>query len=260
MQWSIGLTTVSERKDTLLPRTLASLEQAGFHKPHLFIDGSTPERWNANHDHQRTFRWPKIKAYGNWILALWEMFIREPTAERYAIFQDDFVMVQNCREYLERCRYPNGDERRNGHPIKGYWNLYTFPQNQLLFPPSKERTTKEGRPEAWQTQQLGWHCSNQRGLGAVALVFDRDSVLELLASQHMAGRPLSAHRGWKAIDGGIVTSMGKEGRCEFVHNPSLVQHTGLVTTLQEVGKVQPLAPSFPGEEFNALSLLEEKRP
>lgn len=38
-RWSYGVTTVTERRDTLLPQTLASLKAAGWDNPRLFVDG-----------------------------------------------------------------------------------------------------------------------------------------------------------------------------------------------------------------------------
>lgn len=234
MAWAYGVTTVPERFRELLPRTLASLRLAGFDRPRLFVDGGREgsQDW-ARFGLDLTFRWPRIRTHGNWFLSLHELFIRNPNADRYAIFQDDMVTYRNLRAYLEACEYPS----------RGYWNLYTFPENQRLAP----GVGRTGR------QQTGWYRSNGKGKGAVGLVFDRDSVLALLASDHMVGRPMSANRGHRAVDGGIVDSMRKAGRMEYVHNPSLVQHTGDRSSMGN-GK-HPKAISFNGEGFDAMELL-----
>lgn len=234
MKWAYGVTTVPSRLDSHLPRTLESLAKAGFDKPRLFVDGSKNGTLYQKFGLEVTCRYPTIRTAGNWILSLYELFIREPSANRFAIFQDDLVTYRNLRAYLERCEYPKN----------GYWNLYTFPANQDLA---------KGRN--------GWYESNQLGLGAVGLVFSREAVIVLLGSKYMAERPLDASRGWRCIDGGIVEAMRKNKNGsgewkEYVHNPSLVQHTGTGSSMRN--PVQPLAKSFMGEDFDALELLQTK--
>lgn len=225
MQWAYGVTTFHTRvQNGLLKRTLGSLSQAGFDEPWLFIDGALPAGLPSYLDkYEMVHRVPAIRIYGNFALGLYELYIRDPNAERYAMFQDDFVTCKNLRKYLEHCRYPD----------KGYWNLYTFPQNTKQFE--------------------GWYLSNQLGKGAVALVFDRETVLQLLGSRHWLERPQNPEKGWKAIDGGVVTALKKAGIKEYVHGPSLVQHIGETSTLGN--RRHDLAPNFPGEAFDALEFL-----
>ncbi len=228
MRWAYGVTTVPERMGDLLPRTLASLAKAGFDRPRLFIDGFQEVPKPDQFPHlEKTLRYPKIRTYGNWVLALAETYIRTPNANRYAIFQDDLVTYHNLREYLERSPYPD----------KGYLNLYTFPANLRLA-----RTTK------------GWFQSNQLGMGAVGLVFSREAVQTLLFNSYTIERPTDPARGWRSIDGGIVSAMKKVGWKEYVHNPSLLQHTGAISSMGN--PKQQLADSFKGEDFDALELLK----
>ncbi|KKN40963.1 hypothetical protein LCGC14_0727950 [marine sediment metagenome] len=222
--WAYGVTTVPQRLDNLFPRTLASLALAGFGEPRLFVDGAKDA---ANYQHfglEVTTRWPNVGTYGNWMLALWELYLRTPSAGRFAIFQDDLVTYPGLREYLERCEQPE----------KGYMNLYTFPHNLRLC---------NGVP--------GWHLSDQKGKGGVAIVLCRKAVMALLSQNHMVDRVQSVQRGWRAVDGAVVTAMGKVGRQEYIHNPSLVQHTGTVSSMGN-GR-HPLADSFRGEEFDILT-------
>jgi len=53
-----------------------------------------------------------------------------------------------------------------------------------------------------------------------------------------------------------VTALKKVGWKEYVHNPSLIQHTGKISIIGNGN--HPLAPSFKGEEFDALDLLEKE--
>jgi hypothetical protein len=228
MDWSYGVTTVLSRSDTLLRRTLESLRIAGFDKPRLFFDGcyesEVPE--DLRSAYQVTCRSPKVRTFGSWMLAAMELVCRHPNAERYAFFQDDMVTYKNLREYLEACPFPEN----------GYWNLYTFPQNEKPI--------------------NGWYESNQLGKGAIALVFSASGLRLLLSQQYMIDRVLSPTRGWKALDGGIVSAYKKINWKEFVHNPSLVQHTGIESVMGN--SRHALANTFKGEDFDATELLGPK--
>ena len=246
MRWACGVTTVPSRRGDLLPQTLASLKAAGFPPPRLFIDGwdgrddsyswalARPGPWEL----EWTCHHPAVRVHGNWELGLRELVIRNPDADRFAIFQDDLVMCRNVRQYLERCPWPEG---------MAYKNLYCWPDNQRLAPKTKEGGTQDG-----------FFRSNQRGRGALALVFNRESAALLLSHPRFNRRPLDLDWGWRRVDGGIVDSLsgdryGPEGWAEWVHSPSLCQHTGAVSSFGN--NPHPPARSFPGEEFDALTLL-----
>lgn len=227
MIWNYGVTTVPARRDSLLPRTLASLAAAGFDKPRLFVDGDDNiQSWKQQFGLEVTCRSPTIRTAGNWILALHELTLREPNADRFAVFQDDMIACHNLKLYLEKSRYPD----------KSYLNLLTELENELMARNNK-----------------GWFESNQLGRGAVALVFSREAAAVLLSNQSFIERAQDKKRGHKAIDGGILYAMQQKGWKEYCHSPSLVQHTGVQSTMNN----RPFPPSkiFPGEEFDAMSLL-----
>ena len=229
MRWTYGITTVPSRINALFPSTLESLANAGFNEPRIFVDSSEPEV-----EQYRQFNLPltyrdNIRTAGHWVLTLWELWIRDTTAERYAIFQDDFVTVRNLRRYLELVPYPS----------EGYQNLYTFPSNQALAPKGF----------------TGWYPSNQQGKGAVALVFSNEAVTKLLGQPYLVERFRCLKRGHKAIDGGIVDAMKSIDWREFVHTPSLVQHTGDKSSMGNLPHLK--ATSFPGIEYNAMELLKK---
>src|SRR5688572_492151 len=158
-KWSYGVTTVPERLNNLFPATLKSLERAGFPNPRVFVDGCAEPKMYVGHSAGGlTLRNPRVRTAGNWVLSLYELFIRDPGCDRYAVFQDDFVTGLNLKKYLDHCKYPKA----------GYWNLYTFPSNQSL------------------AKNTGWYVSNQCGRGAVALVFDNEAVVTLLSQRHLA--------------------------------------------------------------------------
>lgn len=236
-RWAYGMTTVKERIDNLAQKTLASLAKAGFDKPRLFVDDPG--------DYSRlglevTTRTPRVRTFGNWSLALWELMIRHSEADRYAIFQDDFVTYRNLRQYLEQVTYPE----------KGYLNLYTFPSNQELV-----KDDKIGWFEARELDSgATYHGKKQQtGRGAVALVFSKEAAVTLLTHWHFVTKPLEAAEPWRRVDGCVVTAMNKAGWREFVHNPSLVQHVGDISSM--LNPPHKKATSFRGEDFDALELL-----
>lgn len=245
LSYMYGVTTCPKRlADNTLRRTLESLKRAGFDRPHLFVDGDDDSKRYVNEFGLNvTCRYPAAKTAGNWVISLYELWARNSQADRYAIFQDDFVTYEGLREYLDSCVYPE----------KGYWNLYTFPVNQRLSPKTPAGGTVDG-----------WFMANQMGKGAVALVFDAAAVRCLLGWEYLCDRFLTTdlvpgtqkRRCDQAIDGGIVESLKRKGWTEWCHSPSLVQHTGLESSM--ANRRHALAESFRGEGFDARSLIQQK--
>lgn len=248
--WAYGVTSCAERINTLLPQTLRSLATAGFDRPRLFIDGIGHEeagRVEKKFGLEVTAHDKPLKTVGNWVTALWELLVRNPTINRFALFQDDLLTCRDLRQYLDNSKWPE----------KGYLNLYTFPLNQAVAPSA-------GRGEAGACS--GWfeakECANgplyhgkmgQKGLGAVALCFTRDAVIDILSARRTAMRPLDAVWPTSKLDGLIVTAMNDAGWREYCHDPSLVQHTGERSSMGN--NKHPLATSFKGEQWSALELL-----
>ncbi len=227
MKWSYGVTTVPSRKDTLLKRTITSLAKGGFDKPRLFVDHLKNAEEYSSFGLEVTARFPCIQIVGNWTLAAWELYIREPKADRYAIFQDDLVTCLNLREYLEKSEYPE----------KSYLNLYTFPKNEALADGKK-----------------GWHLSDQLGKSAVALVFSHEALMVIFSSTKFIEKAQDHRRGRHCIDGCVIGAMKELGWKEYVHAPSLTQHTGDKSSMKH--HKYPPSETFRGENFDALELLK----
>lgn len=244
LKWTCGVTTVPERRQGLLPKTLESIAAAGFPKPWLFIDGARdPGPW-LDLGLEYTLRSTNVQIAGNWHLGALELYHRWPDAEMFAMFQDDLVLCKNVRQYIESQPYPG----------KGYLNLFTFNSNER---DGKGRPRLELLKPGWQ-ESLRWENPanpRQHGRGAIALVFNREALMALLGHKHLTVRAQDRQRGWRFIDGGIVEAMNDVGYREYIHNPSLAFHTGLAST-----KGSSYRPSltFPGEEYDALGLLAPK--
>ena len=230
--WAYGITTVSDRVDNPFPATLASLESAGFCNPRIFIDGGGDKevlRKYETYDCPITNRREKVGALGNWILALWELYIREPTAQRFTIFQDDILVCKGLRDYLDT----------QGLQKDSYWNLIVYPVNEKLKPSSGYR---------------GWYRSDQMGRGAQALVFDLTAVIEILKSDGMVGRPQDLRRGKQNIDGVVLNTLKSLGYVEYVHSPGLVTHLAVPSAIRKTA--QPEITEFVGTDFDAMELVK----
>lgn len=243
MKWSYGMTTCRERYDTqLMQHTLASLHNGGFPQPVIYLDD-----WRGTGKYDNVVsRDIVFRPYGNWLLGLVELLIREPNADRYAMFQDDLECYKNLRLYLESCEIPSN----------GYWNLFTNYENEDIV----------------RNQQPGWYEASinnpktkaQTGRGALALVFSRSGVETLLQQSSVWSRLSDAQNGWKNIDGAVVRAMNGAGWREYIHNPTLVQHVGeqssiFVTDHKSGGLIRKgrhkIALTWRGEKFDALKLL-----
>lgn len=219
MIWSYGVTSCHQRVETTLPVTIRSLDMGGFSYPIVFLDGCVgqiPIRCSV------VSRPTKLGAFGNFVLGLWELFLRRPDADRFAMFQDDMICCKNLRQYVETVNYPD----------HGYLNLYTAGVN-----------VKE---------KLGWSLSDQWGRGAVALVFDNAAIRTFLGSEYMANHRRH-HNGHKGIDKALIESAKRANYREWIHNPGLVQHLGQVSSIGNNLRQEIItAPTFVGEEFDAM--------
>jgi hypothetical protein len=207
MNWAYGITTTGDRE--YLPRTLASLAKAGFDEPRIFVDTG-------------------LGAFGRWYTAAVELLVRNPAAHRYILFQDDLVCVSNLREYLDSCTMqPNT-----------YWNLFTFSASEHVIV-NKKGWVEGAKLRDWEPLQ--------KGAGALGLVFSREALMTLLQQKSFVEKPASANKPTVCIDGAVVTAMNGAGYREYVHAPSLLQHTGTKSTLG--GKEwKTYSMSFPGED------------
>lgn len=218
-QWAMGITTVPQRGEGgLYTRTLWNLTDSGFGSVDTFIDDN-----------------PGVNQFYNYVRGLWWLYCSNPNVDRYIMFEDDIVLCKNVREYLEHT---------NVELTRGYWNLYCAPEN---YDTLNYRGSMPG----------SWYRSDQRGRGALALMFSNEGLRTLLSSKILVNHPRDAHNGRFCVDRIICEAMNKEGWKELVHNPSLVQHVGEHSTIKDKPFLQ--SPNFPGEDFDAMTLLAVNR-
>lgn len=235
--WAYGVTTVPSRLETTFGLTAESLGKAGFPEPWVFLDGAVGSPLGGYE--RLVYRDPAILPVGNWILALWELLLRNTRANRFAIFQDDILLCRNVRQYLEQCEYQE----------KSYYNLCTYPQNDDVRPTPEYK---------------GWYKSNQRARGAQALMFDRQAVFDLLTHRNLVRQVNRGGNWFKGIDGMISRCLLEDAAMsytELVHSPSLVDHMvsepSSIKAISTTHGKQPAIQSFAGVDFDAMELLNE---
>jgi hypothetical protein len=238
MDWQVGIQTVPQRLRTDFPNTICSILKAGFPEPRVFADGGS---WAVYSKYVKevSAHVPNLKTSANWVCSLVELYLRCPNADRYAIFEDDCIVSKNAREYLE-C-HPFTKHRSLGdnphQHAKVYLNLYTNDENQTLC--AKD----------------GWNKSNQRGKGAVALVFDNDGVQDILSTRYLWNVAKIPDQ-WRKIDGVIQTALVVHNSyTEYVHSPSIVKHVGYQSVMGH--RWWGETPSFRGEDFDLSTLLKK---
>jgi hypothetical protein len=102
---------------------------------------------------------------------------------------------------------------------------------------------------------VGWYKSNQLGRGAVGLVFDRTTIWRLLGSKLPLSHRMYHQAGHKCVDGAIINAMREAGCTELVHSPSLLQHTGGISS--SGNPEHPQGAGFRGETFDAMQFVNE---
>lgn len=208
--WAVGVTTAPRREPTL-DRCLRSLALAGWESPRLFIDGAVdlPEEAAAL---PQTYRDEASGAWPNYLLALYELVLRNPKADAYLIAQDDalFYEAEPVRPYLEQHVLWPGTE-----PGKSIVSLYC--------------------PSPYTRSRPGWHRLRSRwAWGALAFAFPN-----ALARALLLDRTVFEHR-WVGRNQGLAHVDVVVGRWAlrrrvgiWYPSPSLVQHIGETSSLWE---------------------------
>jgi hypothetical protein len=203
--WAVGVTT-APREHSTLAVTLASLAQAGWREPRLFVEPDV-ELPTVADGLPRSQRDARLGAFPNFYLGLAELVLRDPQTDAYLMCQDDILLAAGTRSYLEKLLWP-ADE-------VGVVSL--FCASHLA----------RGRSQGFYRDERGWQA-----FGAQAYVFPPDSARRLLTTpsvlEHRVSGPAEGRQNIDAV-------VGQWCRCEslgyYIHEPSLVQHIGETSTL-----------------------------
>ncbi len=200
LRWAVGLLTAPRPNPTIL-RTLRSLEAAGFDSIHVFAE---PGSWIPGEfaDLPVTVHGQTLGNLGNFYTSLVALYMIQPEADCYALFQDDIEAAQGLREWCDHQFWPNDT---------GLVSLFT--------------------PRAYGSEKAGWQLLTlglSRTFGAQAFVFRRDILKEFLTD----GASLEHRQTRVHGDDAVV---GEWAICRGIgiayHHPSPVQHIGEVSSI-----------------------------
>ena len=93
------------RTKPTIHRTLASLRRAGFDQVHVFAE---PDSWIPDEFRHLpvTCHGRKLGVLGNFCTSLTTLFMLEPRADCYAIFQDDIEVAEGLRAWCDTQFWP----------------------------------------------------------------------------------------------------------------------------------------------------------
>ncbi len=203
--WSVGITTAPRQQPTL-ERTLNSLAEAGWKKPHLFAEPETviPDSFQ----HLPVTRHPQtLGAFPNWYLALSEMVLQQPQAEAFFICQDDVLFSAGLRDYLEQHLWSAAET--------GVVSVYC---------PSHY---SNGKQDGFYIEDRGWDS-----WGALTYIFPNRSARHLLSDPMVLNhRDSGPANGLRNVDS-VVGAWCQRAKLQYiVHSPSLAQHIGDTSTI-----------------------------
>ena len=209
-RWMVGITTAPRRMSTL-EQCLQSIRCSGWEQSRLFVDGSVDLPVSAQ-EHDFTARDQPTGAFPNYVLALYEMYLRDPDANAYLLLQDDAVLFASpeLKTYLESVLWPEAG-----------------PCIASLYCSSK-----------YTRQQAGWHRFQEQWVwGAVAFVFSSEALRHFLTSPLVYDhRALPDQKGLSHIDV-VIGKVAQENRIPLYYpSPSLVQHIGTISTIWNTGR------------------------
>lgn len=202
--WAVGVTTAPRAVPTL-ERTLESLAAAGWSDVRLFAEpgSEVPRKFSAL---PVTSRHSRLGAFPNWYLGLAELVMTFPEADAYFLSQDDVLFARGLRAYLEAHLWPQ--------PRLGVVSVY------CPAPYTRNRAAgfyvEEHGRETW---------------GALAYLFPNASARAVLGTPQVVNHRLRQTGGDHQIDG-LVGQWCRITRLPYlVHEPSLAQHIGDVSTV-----------------------------
>ncbi len=197
MNWATAITT-APRSEYYLPETIASLSAAGWDKPTIFAEPDSPVPMGCQVVDAET----KQGSWPNFLRALGTMIEWRPNADWYAVFQDDILIAENCRAWLEPQLPPDG-----------IVSLYCSGK------------TSEGRQPGWFQIEQG--IAARRAYGALAVLFPA-----VLAKMLVTERP--GRGSLTKTDIHIGRFCDKHEISYWYHTPSLVRHVGHVSAIKHV--------------------------
>jgi glycosyltransferase involved in cell wall biosynthesis len=208
LSWAVAVLT-APRSNPTLRATLESLMDAGFDNIHLFAepDAAIPAEHSRLPLVRQRERQGPLRSF---CIAARTLLACHPSADCYAIFEDDLSAARGLRHWCDQELWPADH---------GVVSLYT---SQVVC---------DDVP-GWQTLNLGRY----RTFGALAFVFQGAALRDLLEDVFVRRHVEAADTGADAVVGEWAL---RRGIGIAYHSPSLIQHEGRTTSLpgHEIGRV-----------------------
>lgn len=223
MNWAIGIQTCPRPEDVYIDHTIESVKRAGWDDITIFAEPDSP----VPQGYPVTYRPFRYGDWTNWVCAYFELFMANPEANAFVLFEDDVTSSRNIRSYLEWAIPKLGRF--------GCLSLYTPPKHHSDF-------------QGWHDEaDTGWALS-----GAQAMVFTRGSLQRFLSDPKVVNYRFdeigkkNAHK-----DCAIGKWACKKERVLY-HNPSLIDHRGVESL---IGTKNHRARDYVGDEFDCVELI-----
>lgn len=150
-KWAIGVITAPRNIPTLT-KTIKSISNAGWNNGIIFAE---PGIYEQHHNWKYCYRSEKIGIFGNWMLGLYELFIRNIDADAFIMIQDDIILPPGLKKYLENSLWFTD----NDHIVS-------------LFTPA---SVSRDQPD-------GWHKTSEYNGGPAVIVMSHGAVRKILSS------------------------------------------------------------------------------
>lgn len=145
-----------------------------------------------------------LGCFGNWRHAV-ECLLATTTAEWLLVVQDDAIWAPGSAHVLIAEIHKRQDQRTG-----------------FLSPYVTDKDVTEEFTDGWNECHSGWQF-----YGALTFCVERAAAAELLHHPRFAN-----HTSKKQVDAVVAASMIDLGRPSFVHVPSLVDHVGTTSTIE----------------------------
>ncbi len=204
LDWAVGLVT-APRPEPTIGQTLESLRAAGFDSVHIFAEPGSPIP-DEFRGFPVTVHGRSLGNLGNFFTSLFALYMMNPRAEAYALFQDDILAARGLRPWCDREFWPEQT------------GLVSFFTSRVY----------SADTVGWRVLRLGFF----RTYGAQAFAFRRDVLEQFLTD----GRSLQFRKTRDEGDDAVVGEWAtRAGIGIAYHTPSLVQHVGTAAAIARVG-------------------------
>jgi hypothetical protein len=229
MQWSVGIAAAPRSSDSYLKHTIESVA-SNFQDVHVFAEPLLENPGGVIlHRHGEQFG-----DWSNWLCGLFSLIAIRPKTDYFLMLEDDVSLCKNLEYYLEGLIPQIGK----------------FAALSIYTP--RRYARNYGR-------YVHNECHGIQTWGSQALVFGRHEAVRFLSSPEVLlhrsygdnyqGRDISNAR----KDAIIGLWADRENLPLYFHSPSLVQHTGLISSLGNESHES----LYVGSDFDAMQLVEQ---